>query len=329
MSGGAGPAGAERRRSPLLSVIVCTYDRYEDLAAALVSIERQDLAAEAFELIVVDNGSDTLAREDFRAASAGGRARFLVEDRPGLSRARNIGVRHALGRYVAFMDDDAVADTGWARAIVERFAREPGIGVLGGPVSPLWPSARPAWLHDAMLGYLPCVDHGSSARALHPQEWLAGTNIAYRREPLLAAGGFDETLGRTGRNLLSNEEIALTDSLRRAGAVVFYEPAMRVRHRVRPERLSQRWMRERAAWQIVSNMLAFPDESPPDRAREIATIRAFLDASPSGARGPQHLFADLSRPDAALHQIAAVEALLRLLLGNAADWRTIVDVGDG
>ena len=169
-----------------------------------------------------------------------------------------------------------------------------------------------------MLGYLGCVDHGPVPQTLAPTAWLAGTNIAYRRDAMLRAGGFDESLGRTGRNLLSNEEPA--------GLLVVYDPRMRVRHRVGPDRLSPAWMRTRSAWQVVSNLLARPDDSPPARVQDIASVRAFLARFPGGDPGPEALFADLPDARAALAQLVAIEALVRLLLANAADWRTVVDL---
>jgi len=59
---------------------------------------------------------------------------------------------------VAFLDDDPVADPDWAEAVLARFATDTSIGVLGGPVFPIWPGERPVWLPPdpgltALYGY--------------------------------------------------------------------------------------------------------------------------------------------------------------------------------
>jgi len=63
-----------------------------------------------FEVVVVDN-----APSDDRASEVAERhgARRVVEPIPGLSRARNRGARESTGDLVAYLDDDAIADSGW------------------------------------------------------------------------------------------------------------------------------------------------------------------------------------------------------------------------
>lgn len=303
-----------------LSVIVCTHNRYDVLTEALASIEAQSLSRRSYELIVVDNSTDLKAQDAYYAGfDVECEHRIIREREPGLSRARNIGVRAASGRIVAFMDDDARAAPDWASELVGAFARHPEAGVVGGPVQPIWTSPRPSWLHKWLEGYLTIVDRGEEERALAPHEWLAGTNIAFLRAPLLETGLFGERLGRIGRLLLSNEELALTDELRARGHSAVYAPRALVRHMVHADRLNPEWMRRRVFWQAISDVFAGADVG--DFDANMGRILEFQAKASPRLRGLPGLFRDYDDPDTFLGGLEALAALARLMATDARDWR--------
>jgi glycosyltransferase involved in cell wall biosynthesis len=88
--------------SPLISVIIPTYNRWPLIAEAIDSVLVQ--AFRDFELIVVDDGStDGTAK---RLVKFDSRLRLFKTTNRGVAAARNFGVGHAAGRYVAFLDSD-------------------------------------------------------------------------------------------------------------------------------------------------------------------------------------------------------------------------------
>lgn len=271
--------------SVVVSAVVCTRDRARWLEAALASLAAQTLPRDAREVIVVDNGStDDTPAVIARAARGDAGVRALVEPRPGLSRARNAGWRAARGRWVAFLDDDAVAAPQWLERIADAFeTRVPRPGCVGGPIALAWPDARPAWLPPFMDDCFTAVDLSPVPVVLDGGRWLAGCNMAFARDDLEALGGFDERLGRAGESLLSMEDVALQRRLARAGRPPFYDPAIAVRHHVLPERLSQAWVERRVHWNGVSAARALRRDgtaSAPRRLRLAARTLAGLLASP-------------------------------------------------
>jgi glycosyltransferase involved in cell wall biosynthesis len=88
---------------PKVSVIIPTYNRRTMLKEAVDSILDQDF--EDFELIVVDDGSTDGTAEEIKRY--GGRIRLLQHsENRGVSAARNKGILHAKGKYIAFLDSD-------------------------------------------------------------------------------------------------------------------------------------------------------------------------------------------------------------------------------
>jgi glycosyltransferase involved in cell wall biosynthesis len=88
--------------SPTVSVIIPTFNRWPLVGAAIKSVLAQSYGD--FELIVVDDGSTDDTAEQL--AQWGSRLLILKQPNRGVSAARNLAVRHARGRYLAFLDSD-------------------------------------------------------------------------------------------------------------------------------------------------------------------------------------------------------------------------------
>ena len=119
-----------------LSAVICTYNRYDLLSEAIESLLKQDVPADLFEIIVVDNSPDQAGATRFGERYSGrSNLTYLVEPKPGLSNARNKGTAAALGRIVAFIDDDARASPSWAKELLHAHAVFGGrAGIVGGPI---------------------------------------------------------------------------------------------------------------------------------------------------------------------------------------------------
>ncbi len=88
--------------TPLVSVIIPTYNRWPMLREAIGSV--LDQSYKEFELIVVDDGSKDRTAEQLRGY--GSDLRVLLQPWQGVAAARNLGVRSSRGRYLAFLDSD-------------------------------------------------------------------------------------------------------------------------------------------------------------------------------------------------------------------------------
>lgn len=299
---------------------MCTHDRYEALAEALASLNQQTLPSSDYEIIVVDNSSNTARQRRFwKGAQRRYSAIVKFQSEPGLAKARNAGLNAAGAPLVAYCDDDSVASPDWLASLVRLFEDEPNAGIAGGPVSPIWPDAPPEWLHPWMAGFFTIVDHGPLRRRLLAHEWLAGTNIAFRRDLLLGVGGFDETLGRRGSLLLSNEELDITRRLLGAGFASYYEPSAIMRHKVDESRVSQAWLRRRVVWQAISNALASDAVLTCEAGPCWSLIAEYALRVPPEMRGLRGLFLDTTDGEMLKRQCEAIGELMKIMMFDAED----------
>jgi GT2 family glycosyltransferase len=171
---------------PQVSVVVPTHDRPERLAAMLAGLRRQTLPAEAFEVIVVDDGSVTPGTEEVLAAELRRGILQLHTVRHttarGTAAGRNSGWRVAQAGLVAFTDDDCVPEAKWLTAALAVSRRHPG-AIIQGRTEP----------NPSELGRRGVFSRTISVNALGPQ--YEACNIFYPRALLERLGGFDETFG--------------------------------------------------------------------------------------------------------------------------------------
>src|SRR4051812_10678432 len=145
---GSDTAQRSRTRDPqplTFSVVICAYTekRWDDVLAAVRSVQRQSLPP--LEIILVVDHNPALLE---RLAGELPDVRVVANQGPrGLSGGKNTGVALARGTVVAFLDDDAVAEADWLKAMAGAYTRPDVVGV-GGLTRPLWETGRPRWFPE-------------------------------------------------------------------------------------------------------------------------------------------------------------------------------------
>ncbi len=242
-----------------ISVVICTHNRARLLSSALESLKDQTVGTKRYEVIVVDNRSSDNTKaitQDFHEKNRKVSIQYIREDELGLSIARNTGLRQAAGTWVAYLDDDAIADQHWLERIADTFETvTPQPGAVGGRVEPVWEAPPPKWLEESLYGLLSITPTPPPPGFLVEPRNIIGANMAFPTKLLRDVGGFPIHLGRVGGNLLGNEEVLLLHKIRERGHGVYHHPDIIVRHLVPAERLTFRWQVRRFYWQGKSDAL--------------------------------------------------------------------------
>ena len=169
------------------SVVICSHrlERWGWLCACVQSVEEQTLIP--FEIIVVIDGDNLLAKRTIDELSS--RCTVIVlEERSGLSAARNAGLSATTSPFVAFLDDDARADCQWLAKLRESM-NGPEILGAGGRSIPVWSERRPKWFSDQLLWTVGCSYEGQPTEPSDVRNVFGGCAI-YRRELFVNFGGF-------------------------------------------------------------------------------------------------------------------------------------------
>jgi len=90
--------------NPLVSIIIPTYNRAEDLKRALQSVLEQTFTD--WEIVVVDNHSVDDTNSLIKSFNNRKIKLFKIHNEGIIATSRNLGLKHALGEYIAFLDSD-------------------------------------------------------------------------------------------------------------------------------------------------------------------------------------------------------------------------------
>jgi GT2 family glycosyltransferase len=206
--------------SPLLTVVIPTYARPQQLTACLAALVGQRLEV-PWEVVVVDDGSpeplDSIAEAFHERLDL----RIERQGNAGPARARNRGVAVARGRFIAFTDDDCLPEPDWLGALLHRESLAPGAIVGGTTINGL---DGELFASASQLIVDLVYDHFNAdpSRAT----FLTSNNILCSRERFEAIGGFDVTFPRAGA-----EDRDFCDRWQMAGWPLIWEPAARIEHR--------------------------------------------------------------------------------------------------
>jgi glycosyltransferase involved in cell wall biosynthesis len=236
------PAPVRVSELPPVSVVICTRDRPDQLADALKSVLSLDYPD--FEVVVVDNAARTDATAEMIERLGDPRVRRVAEPVPGLSTARNTGLRAARQEVVAFTDDDVVVDRDWLHGIVRGFTRSPRVTCVSGlvPSGELRTAAqayfdqRVSWA-GSLAPRVFSMAEPPTDQPLFPFQvgrFGTGANFAVKRGRILELGGFDEALG-AGTAAQGGEDLDLFFRVLTAGDELATEPAAIVWHRHRSD----------------------------------------------------------------------------------------------
>jgi len=269
-----------------VSVVICahTEQRWDQLCAAVKSALSQ-YPAPAEVLLVVDHNPLLAARARHELADV---TVLESDDVPGLSGARNTGLRAATMPITAFLGDGAEARPGWLESLVKPFGCV-DVVATGGAVHPWWPELPPRWLPAEFYWVIGCSYRGLPAY-IGPVRNPIGANMSMRTELALQAGGFDAPASRAVRSRAAGQvragrrragprltspqlagqrranqrragqrpagdaetELAIRLTARRPSAAVFYVPSAAVDHHIGPDHLTPGYFLRRCWYEGIA-----------------------------------------------------------------------------
>ncbi|WP_373535676.1 glycosyltransferase family 2 protein [Microcoleus sp.] len=226
---------------PIATVAVCTRDRPEDLQRCLEALML--LPDDGQEYLVIDNCPATDATEELVKNYP--KVRYVREDVPGSSAARNRALREAKHEFVAFTDDDAVPDPNWLRSLLWNFS-DPRVMCVTGLVMPLeLETEAQEWFERYSphgRGFERQIFDGAHCNPLIVAPVGVSASMALRKSSIDSIGLFDEALG-AGTPTVGGEDCELFARILRSGYRIVYDPR------------ALSWHRHRRTWEELRKTL--------------------------------------------------------------------------
>ena len=203
----------------LFSIVVPVYNRPDEVADLLESLERQ--TDQGFEVVIVEDGSTIRCEE--QTARAACPSQYFYKENEGRSPARNYGMDRARGDFFVFVDSDCILPPDYI-ASLRRALEESGASFFGGPDA-AHPSFTPTQkgINFAMTSFLTTGGIRGSRRSM--EKFVPRTfNMGFSREVYERVGGFRE---------MFSEDIDMSTRIRQAGYEARLFPEVKVYHKRR------------------------------------------------------------------------------------------------
>jgi succinoglycan biosynthesis protein ExoA len=212
---------------PRVTVIIAARNAAATIGKCLVALRGQE--GVDFEIIVVDDES---ADDTVTIAKSFDGVRVVELEWVGPSQARNIGMSHARGEIVAFIDADCVVQSGWLSELTRCFDDPSVAGAGGDQVSPddELPMGRGIQEFFKTIGFMTdYIKPEESGSAIRETRHNPSCNSAYRKDLFQKVGGFSQ-------GQFPGEDLELDLKLAWFGHKLVYNPAAVVGH-YRPKSL--------------------------------------------------------------------------------------------
>jgi|ERR1700722_497017 len=250
-----------------LSVVICTWNRAENLQKTLESIENCRVPhGTEWEVLIVDNNSTDTTSSVCRSFLQRNpqRYRYLLEKRQGKSFALNTAVENIKGDIIAFTDDDVLMDAEWLLDVLAAFDANDCAGVAG-KIVPVWNSPKPAWFtvdgpYRLMLAIVE-YDLGDQTQACRIENPPFGANLALRKDVFHKYGLFRTDLGPVAGTTLRGEDSEYCRRLMTRGEKLIYVPGAVVYHPVPEERTKKPYFE---SWYFDYGRMLVRTSGPPN-----------------------------------------------------------------
>lgn len=164
----------------MISVIVPAYNVEKSIAHCLQALLDQTMPRDAYEVIVVDDGSRDAT---YKIAQSFG-VRVLLQKNGGAAAARNLGAQNARGDIVIFIDADSVPDKSWLEKMITPFSNAEIVGASGEKKT----RQTNLWAQYVQIEY----DYKYDLMRAHAYtDFIDSSTAAYRRAVFVQNGGFD------------------------------------------------------------------------------------------------------------------------------------------
>ncbi len=223
----------------MVSVIIPSYNSEKTIAGCLEALQNQSYSGE-YEIILVDSSDDRtpqIVRSQFPEIKY-----IHLQQKTDPGTARNLGVEESTGELLLFIDSDCRAAPDWIECHIQRH-RDHNVAACGGAVI----NGNDHRSNVAWAGYLAEFREFIPEQPGREVEHIPTCNISYKRNIFESLQGFNP-------RYYPQEDLEFNFRLRKNGAIIYFDPDVKIEHRHRTE-LKSFFIHQNRVGKITSKML--------------------------------------------------------------------------
>jgi glucosyl-dolichyl phosphate glucuronosyltransferase len=222
--------------APSVTVVIACHDeeQWQSIIRAIDSVRAQIPYTPAI-VLAVDHNADLSRR--LRRQIPGLSVVDNNSGSRGASGTRNAGASVATTDFIAFLDDDEIAEPDWLCTLLEPFG-EPDVVGTGGRYLPVWDARKPRWFPDELAWVVGGHHTGMPDEAASVRNVWSG-NMAVRADVFHEVGGFRTDFGKVGmRSRPEDTDLCIRMAATAPGGHWKYLPDAKIHHAVPVHRSS-------------------------------------------------------------------------------------------
>ena len=234
-----------------LSVIICCYNSSQRINKTIKAIfSQKSIENLKIELLIIDNNSSDNTWEKVKEAIIDKpkklNVKLLSEKKPGLTNARNCGMKASKYNFLTFVDDDNHLFPDYLNIVYQTMLSNTEIGILGGKGITYNSLKLPTWFKFIQRNYA-VGPQGNDQLGLQEVDLVYGAGMTIRKDFWLKilSNGFMPILNdRTKKTLISGGDTELCMVFKIAGYKVFYHPELNFYHDIPIERINWEYVKK-------------------------------------------------------------------------------------
>lgn len=232
-----------------ITIAIPAYNSAESLPFVLDQLQLQKSVEKLnWEIIVIDNNStdETLqvVQEYQIKLNNIVNVEYFFEAQQGAAYARMRAIQEAKGELVGFLDDDNIPDLNWVSQAVQFSKNYPKAGAYGSQIRAEFEGEPPKNI-EKIIGCFAIRERGDSPNLYQPKVMSLppSAGLVVRKKVWQESFTHSPTfVGRIGNSMVTGEDLEVLIYIHQAGWEIWYNPAMKIVHKIPKQRLSNEYL---------------------------------------------------------------------------------------
>jgi len=240
----------------MITIIFSTHNGSKTLPTMLEAIKKLSWSFDELKIIAVDNASTDNTVNILNSYVSQLPLQVISCPERGKNKALNTALPLIEGELVIFTDDDVIPKEDWLIQLTSAANQQQEYDIFGGKISPQWPYEPPKWILESVpLGMTFAITDENLPKGPIDPGSIWGPNMMCRSQIFFNGNRFNENVGPSQGNYIMGSETEFTIRMSQLGSKCYFVPTAEVKHIIRENQLTRKWLLNRSLRSGKSNFL--------------------------------------------------------------------------